>query len=175
MSRRIEVVAYNPTWPAGYEAEREKLTAIFGDLLLSIHHVGSTSVPGIKAKPVIDMLAVVRDDSRLSDYNQAMIDLGYTPRGECLDAGGTPGRFYYSKTVHGMRTHQVHICQQGHFEIQEMLLFPRFLRDNRPIAMQYARLKERAACAHRDNISGYIQAKEAFVKAMIQEALHAYT
>src|SRR5688500_12395500 len=99
MGRRIDIVSYDPVWPEMFVAERERLLPIFESILESIHHVGSSSVPGLPAKPVIDILIVISDDSNLSDLNPAMIELGYTPRGECLDAGGTPGRFYYSKNT----------------------------------------------------------------------------
>ena len=105
MSRKIEVVPYDPSWPTAFELEREKVALAFEPILESIHHIGSTSVPGLSAKPVIDILVVVDDDATVADYDGRMSELLYTPRGECLDAGGTPGRFYYSKTVKGVRTH----------------------------------------------------------------------
>ena len=174
MSRRIEIVPYDSAWPERFEAERGRLVEIFGELVRSVHHVGSTSVPGLEAKPVIDILIVVSDDCGLSAYDAGMIALGYTPRGECLDAGGTPGRFYYSRTVGRVRTHQVHVCREGHFEIREMLAFPRYLREHREAAEEYARLKHRLAREHRCDIAAYIEGKDAFVRERTRRGLELY-
>ena len=171
MGRRIELVDYDEAWPARYCAEADRLRAIFGDLAESIHHVGSTSVPGLRSKAVIDILIVVKDDSTLEAYDAQMISLGYTPRGERLDAGGTAGRFYYSKNTAGHRTHQVHICKTGHFEIAEMIAFPRFLRSDPEAAATYVAIKEEAASQNRNDIAGYIKAKSVFVKASTRKAL----
>ena len=171
MGRRIEIVDYDEAWPEHYRAEADRLRSIFGYLLESIHHVGSTSVPGLRSKPVIDILIVAKDDSTLGRYDNEMISLGYTPRGECLDAGGTPGRFYYSKNTGGQRTHQVHICRTGHFQVAEMVAFPRFLRADPEAAAAYAAAKEEAARQNRNDIAGYIKAKSAFIRASMRKAL----
>ena len=174
MRRRIEIVDYDPSWPDRYTAERDRLVDIFASILESIHHVGSTSVPGLGAKPIIDILIVVTDDAHLSAFDPDMIALGYTPRGECLDAGGTPGRYYYSKNTDGIRTHQVHICKVGHFQIAEILSFRRYLREHPETASAYERLKIQAAAENRHDITGYIKTKDAFIKHTIQKALDAY-
>lgn len=175
MSRRIEIADYDPRWPDRYTDEKVHLIEIFRPILDTIHHVGSTSVPGLPAKPVIDILIVVTDDSNLGTYDQEMIDLGYTPRGECLDAGGTPGRYYYSKDTDGVRTHQVHICNRSHFQIPEILYFARYLREHPETASMYANVKTRAAAENRYDIAGYIRAKDPFIKNTITRALEEYT
>lgn len=91
--RRIEIVPYDETWPTRFATERDLLEQIFQPILSSIHHIGSTSVPGLPAKPVIDILVVVRDDTRLGNYDAAMINLGYRPRGDTAGPFTTPGRF----------------------------------------------------------------------------------
>ena len=174
MRRRIEIMDYDPSWPDRYTAERDRLANIFEPILESIHHVGSTSVPGLGAKPVIDLLIVVMDDSHLSVFDLAMIALGYTPRGECLDAGGTPGRYYYSKNTDGIRTHQVHICKAGHFQIAEILAFRRYLREHPETASAYERLKVKAATENRYDIVGYMKMKDAFIKSITQKAVDSY-
>ncbi|MFT4567760.1 MAG: GrpB-like predicted nucleotidyltransferase (UPF0157 family), partial [Saprospiraceae bacterium] len=80
------------------------MVEIFGENLNSIHHIGSTAIPNTKAKPEIDILIVVKEVSNLAKYNELIKELGYTIRGECLENGGTPGRFYYSKNTNNKRT-----------------------------------------------------------------------
>ena len=174
MGRRIEVVPYDSSWPAAFELEREKVSLVFEPILESIHHIGSTSVPGLSAKPVIDILVVVHDDSAITDYDGRMSGLHYTPRGECLDAGGTPGRFYYSKTVDGVRTHQVHVCRVGHFEIAEKLLFPRYLREHGDVADAYARLKLAAISQGDVDTPRYMARKHDWIRSTVREALAHY-
>src|ERR1700730_1274576 len=79
------------------------------------NHIGSTAIRGIKAKPIIDILVVIKHIKTIETFNAPMQQLGYGPRGECLDnpIPGTPGRFYFSKDTDWVRTHQVHVCQEG--------------------------------------------------------------
>ena len=104
--------------------------------------------------------------------NEPMMQLGYRPRGECLDNAipGTPGRFYFSKDTDGVRTHQVHVCQEGHYDIEDKLAFRDYLRAHPGAAQAYSRLKERLAIENRHDIVGYIQGKDAFVQGIIAKA-----
>lgn len=171
MGRRIEVVAYDPDWPRAYALEAEALTRVFGPALRSVHHVGSTSVPGLPAKPVIDILVVLNDTDDMDRFSLGMERLGYRVRGECLDAGGTPGRFYFSKPALGARTHHVHVCQKGHFQIPELVLFPRYLAEVPEVAAEYAELKRVAlAEAAHDNV-GYMARKHDWIRAAVRDAL----
>ena len=86
--RSIEVVPYDPQWPRLFEAEAARLAAVFGEELLSIHHMGSTAVPGLWAKPVIDIMPIVRDIERVNSYNDLMLALGYLPRESMASRAG---------------------------------------------------------------------------------------
>ena len=174
MGRTIEVVPYDPSWPTAFELESERVALVFEPILESIHHIGSTSVPGLFAKPVIDILVVVHDDSTVADYDGRMSELLYTPRGECLDAGGTPGRFYYSKTVDGVRTHQVHVCALGHFQIVELLSFPQYLREHEDIADTYGRLKLAAISEGDADTPRYMARKNDWIRSTVRAALAHY-
>ena len=170
MSRRIEVAAYDPKWPALYEAEAARLSGVFGADLVSIHHIGSTAVPGLSAKPIIDILVVVRDICTIAGFNPGMVALGYRPRGECLDAFGTPGRFYFSQDIGGVRTHQVHVMQSGHFDIRQKLVLRDYLRACPEEVDAYGRLKMRLAGQNTRGIVEYIEGKDAFVQGLIGRA-----
>ena len=175
MTREINIVDYNPEWNNLYIKEKEKLEKIFGDLICSIHHVGSTAIITSKAKPEIDILIVVKDDSNLSQYDKQMIYLGYRVRGECLDAGGIPGKYYYSKDVNQKRTHKVHICKKDHKEIMKMLLFVKYLNEHEEQGKIYAELKQRLSEKYNyDDIAKYLQEKGIFIKDILQKAGKKY-
>ena len=172
MSRVIEVVDYDPLWVAAFEKEAALLNGVFGERVVEIHHIGSTAVPGLDAKPIIDILIVLDNTGDISSFDRAMEDAGYRVRGECLDATipGTPGRFYFTKETNGVRSHHVHVYAKGHREISDKLAFRDYLRAHREKAAAYGELKRRIAIQHRlDNI-GYMRAKDGFVKATLLEA-----
>ena len=91
--RRVEVVSYNPNWREMYKEESEKIKNILNDIVIDIHHIGSTAIPGIKAKPVIDILVEAKDIEEVDQYNHKMKELGYEAMGEY---GIPKRRFNYS-------------------------------------------------------------------------------
>jgi GrpB-like predicted nucleotidyltransferase (UPF0157 family) len=118
------------------------------------------------------MLVVLRETSTINRFDFGMGSLGYRVRGECLDSEvpGTPGRFYFSKDTGGVRTHHVHACAEGHPQVADLLAVPDYLRSHPERAAQYGALKRDLAERHRhDNIS-YMRGKDAFVKALIDDA-----
>ena len=172
MGRIIEVVDHDSMWEAAFAEEARKLRDAFGDALVTIHHVGSTSIPGLLAKPIIDILVVLQETETIDRFNASMEELGYRVRGECLDAEipGTPGRFYFSKDTSGTRTHHVHVCALGHPEIADKLAFRDYLRANPERAGEYGMLKQRLAAEHRRDNVGYMRGKHAFVRSVLDEA-----
>ena len=167
MSRVIEVLDYDPVWIAAFEKEAAILNAVFGQRVIEVHHIGSTAVPGLDAKPIIDILVVLDHTDDINSFDRAMEDIGYRVRGECLDAPipGTPGRFYFTKETNGVRSHQMHVCAKGHSEIFDKLAFRDYLRAYRNKAAAYGELKRRIAAQYRFDNMGYMHAKDGFVKA----------
>ncbi len=167
MAQHITVVDHNPAWAAQYAAEAEKLRAVLGENCTAIHHIGSTAVPGLKAKPILDIMPVVRDlravDRAAEDFRQ----LGY----EYLGEFGIPGRRYLRKGG-DERTHQVHIFQADDTEnIERHLAVRDYLRTHDAAVRQYGALKARLAQAFPYDIEGYCDGKDAFVQALEKEAL----
>ncbi len=139
-----------------------------GDHLVAIHHIGSTAIPGIRAKPVIDMLAVVTDVAQVDERNSGLQALGYEAMGEF----GIPGRRYFRKDdVGGNRTHQIHAFQIGSPQIERHLAFRDFMKAHREFADQYDALKEKLADLHPNDIAGYTAGKDEFIKAMDARAV----
>ena len=113
----VRVVPYRPEWPLLFAQEAEKIGKAFGAELLAVHHIGSTSVEGLAAKPIIDILAVVRDVNAIDTFAPAMEALGYEAMGEF----GIPGRRYYRKGGEN-RTHQIHaFSEEDHWNIDRHL------------------------------------------------------
>jgi len=161
------VVEYDPEWPAMFEAEAKRLAGVFGANLLAIHHIGSTSVPGLKAKPIIDILPVVKDIAAVDGLMCKMAAIGYEGLGE----NGLPGRRYFRKGG-DRRTHQIHAyAVSSESEIERHLAVPAYLRTHPGVAHEYRELKSRLAELYLEDIFGYMDGKDAFVKAMEKEAL----
>lgn len=92
---QVEVTAHNPRWKDDFEKEAQKIMAIYDDLLLEIYHIGSTSVAGLKAKPVIDIMPIVSDIDEVDKFDAQMLALGYEPLGE----NGIVGRRFFENVI----------------------------------------------------------------------------
>ncbi len=165
-NRRIEIVPHDPGWAQAFEAEAARLREAFGEELLAIHHMGSTAVPGLPAKPIIDMLPEVRDIDAIDDLNDAMVALGYTPKGE----NGIPGRRFFSKDLDGVRRFHLHVFQTGDPEIARHLDFIDYLKAHPAAARAYANLKQRLAREHATDISRYTDGKGEFIRGIDDRA-----
>ena len=166
---KVIVTSYNSEWPKMYENEASKIKKIFGEKLLSIHHIGSTSVPGLKAKPIIDIMPVVRDIKLVDNYNKQMIKLGYEPMGEF----GISGRRYFRKGGDN-RTHQIHVFQDNSNHVERHIAFRDYLREHSTEAKRYADLKVELAKRYPNDIAAYCEGKDEFVKELEKRALKWY-
>lgn len=163
---KVVVTEYNTEWPRLFKAEAEHLRRVFGDQLVEIHHIGSTSVPGLKAKPIIDIMPVVRDIRAVDDLTENMAELGY----EALGEFGIPGRRYFRKGGEH-RTHHVHVFAEGSGEIRRHLAFRDFLRAHPEEAEVYGNLKASLALRYPDDITAYMDGKDGYIKRVEAEAL----
>ncbi len=164
--RNIVVVPYDPGWPEKYRQEAARISAIFGQEQISIHHIGSTAIPGMSSKPIIDIMPVVRDIEAVEAFNPAMIQLGYEPQGE----NGVPGRRYFVRGGNTHRTHHVHAYQPGNPEVNRHLDFRDYLIAHPEEARQYASLKIKLARQHPHDIDAYIAGKDGVIKKIIHKA-----
>lgn len=152
-----------------YEKEAKKLCAIFGPEITEIHHIGSTSVKGLSAKPVIDIMPVVKDIERVDDFNTAMIDVGYKAKGE----NGLPGRRFFQKGG-SERTHHIHFYDIGNPEIDRHLAFRNYLRTHPDALRKYGSLKKELSQRFPDNIDAYIRGKEQLISKIEKKAMYWY-
>lgn len=167
--RIIEVVSYDEAWKSHFTREADQLSRIFLDELLEIHHIGSTAIPGMKAKPIIDIIPVVKDISRIDRFYPSLIDLGYDPKGE----NGIPGRRFFCKGGDN-RTHHVHVFQMGNPQIERHLAFRDYLRTHPEASRAYCNLKEKLAASYRANPSAYNDGKSELIQQIEQEAILWY-
>jgi len=159
MSRLIEVVPHDPVWAADFQAEARKLTGVFSRDQAEIHHIGSTAIPGIMAKPVIDIMIVVAEIKTVRERIAAMGELGYEHHGEA----GISGRQFFRKDTAGMRSHHVHIFETGHPNIATQLNFRDYLRAHPAAAQAYSQLKQELAARFCHSAPEYTDAKTDFI------------
>ncbi|YCA46378.1 GrpB family protein (plasmid) [Bacillus sp. JZ8] len=163
----ITVVKHNPKWKDEYLMEKKLIEEILQKELVNSFHIGSTSIPNLKAKPIIDILLVVNDIKALDDYSQQFEKLGYEVMGEF----GIKQRRYYRKGGNN-RTHQIHAFQYDNIqEIERHLSFRDYLCQNPEIRKQYGELKSTLAHKFPNDITSYSNGKDEFVKKIEKEAL----
>lgn len=164
----IVIAAYDPAWAARFAAERARIEAAAGALVLVIEHVGSTAVPGLAAKPIVEILGAC---ASLADAERAAPALerdDWVYRGD----GTIPDRRYLVKHVDGVRMFHLHLCVLGGEFWQRHLAFRDMLRARPELAAVYAALKHELAARHRDDRVAYTDAKTAFIVAATSAAPH---
>jgi GrpB-like predicted nucleotidyltransferase (UPF0157 family) len=165
---RVVVVPYDPAWRSQFATEAELILRALGDNVVAVHHIGSTAIPGIFAKPIIDILLEVHDLARLDSQAGALMELGYEAMGEF----GIPGRRYFRKINDaGVRTHHVHAFQAGSAEVERHLAFRDYMIAHPAAAEAYGALKRELAQAHPDDRQAYMDGKDTFVKEHEAKAL----
>ncbi len=166
---KVELLSYDPSWTERAAAEAQALASALGPVLLTVHHVGSTAIPGISAKPVLDLMPVVTSLQGLDRHGGEIEALGYEWWGEF----GLPGRRYCTKSDPGTRRRlvQLHCYEDGSSEIERHLAFRDYLRERPDIARAYEREKTRCQKLHPDDSHAYSDCKSASIKAIEDEAL----
>lgn len=165
--KNVVVVPHDPRWRHSFEAEAKDIAAALGENVAAIHHIGSTAIPGIHAKPVVDLLVEVRDLAGLDARSPAMESLGYEAMGEY----GIPGRRYFRKSNReGARTHHVHAFAAGSAEAVRHLAFRDYMIAHPVDAQAYSELKRKLAAEHPRDIEGYMDGKDGFIQEMDRRA-----
>jgi GrpB-like predicted nucleotidyltransferase (UPF0157 family) len=164
LSGRIRIVDYDPHWPRHYQREADRLLAVLGERALRIEHIGSTSVPGLAAKPLIDMLLVVADPANEQDYVPDMEAAGYVLRIREID-------WYEHRMFKGPdRDINLHVLPLGCPEIDRYLMFRERLRTNDADRELYERTKRELAGKDWKYVQNYADAKSAVVEEIIARA-----
>lgn len=167
MPQHITVLDYDTEWITKYRKERELISQILQENCLALWHIGSTSVPGLAAKPIIDIMGAVRSLEQADAVAERFADCGY----ECLGEFGMAGRRYYRKGG-DERTHQIHLFQAEDWtNIGRHLAFRDYLCTHAGEREAYAQLKKELAKKFPHDIDGYCDGKEQFVREREDRAL----
>ncbi|MGH0035753.1 MAG: GrpB family protein [Myxococcota bacterium] len=168
--RPIEIVAYDPEWPRVFESERRRLAAALPGIALRIDHTGSTSVPGLAAKPVIDIQVSVANLHPVEPCAAPLSRLGYRHLAHPDDAFSV----FFHRPDTWPHTHHVHVVEAGGLEEQRTLLFRDFLRENPAVARRYVALKrDLARRFDRERFEArqaYADAKGPFIREVLRRA-----
>lgn len=165
--KKLEVVPYNKAWPSMFRQEESEIHGALKSNVVEIHHVGSTSVPGLVAKPKIDIIAVVQDQSSTLE---ALAETGFVYKGEY----NIPFEYFFSKR--GDINVNLHLYEVGHPEIELNIMFRDYLRRHEEARNEYAALKvgllKEESSFQKDGsmFSGYNLGKDAFIRRVLEEA-----
>jgi GrpB-like predicted nucleotidyltransferase (UPF0157 family) len=171
----VVVVPYDPAWPAEFERLRTVLAAALGTVVRAIHHVGSTAVPGLPAKPVLDVDVEIASPEDLAECIRRLGRLGYRPVGDL----GIAGREAFDRegrevprdgSGRSWPEHHLYVCASDAAELQRHLLLRDFLRANPDRAAEYAALKQSLATRYREDREGYTRGKSDLVASMLADA-----
>lgn len=168
LNRPIHVVDYDPNWPVLYEAEKERILAALGKAVIQIEHFGSTSVPGLPAKPVIDIAVGVGDLGQARVYIPSLENLGYTY--EPALEGDLPARRFLWKGTPLVHTYHISIEVPGTPIWLEHILFRDYLRRHPDKARRYQELKRELASRCVSDMDAYVRGKTAFVLSCLEKA-----
>lgn len=161
----IEVLSYDATWPSEFDGIAAPIRAKLDSLALSIEHVGSTSVPGLSAKPIIDLDVVISSRLLLPKVIERLAELGYIYEGNL----GIPGREAFMWPINSRR-HHLYVCSVNTPNLHYHLLFRDFLRMNRDKAVEYGQLKEHLAQQYPHDMDSYSAGKQDLINQFMREA-----
>jgi GrpB-like predicted nucleotidyltransferase (UPF0157 family) len=171
LTLRLHIAAYDPRWVLEFDAERVRIAGALGALAMRIDHHGSTSVPGLDAKPIIDIQVSVERLQPIAAYADPLATIGYVHLPHADDAVCP----FFHRPGAGPHTHHLHVVEAGGLEERRTLAFRDFLREHREVATEYAALKTRlAALADAEDPSSreaYSNAKTEFVTRVTGQAL----
>lgn len=164
---KLEVVRHKPSWRDEFELEAVRIAGALGENVVAVHHIGSTAIPNIFAKPVIDVLVEVNDLSAIEERASLMEALGYEEMGEF----GIAGRRYFRKDdAKGTRTHQVHVFEAASAQAIRHLAFRDYMIAHPEEAQKYSELKKKLADEHPNDPDSYMDGKDGFIKEIDRRA-----
>lgn len=165
-TRNIVVLPYDEKWKQDFIDIRNELLEVLSGLVLSIEHVGSTSVPGLSAKPIIDIDVVIEDYSKFDEVVDALSNIGYWHKGD----GDIPQRevFDYEGKEH-LRDHHLYVCPKDSSELNRHISFRDYLRSHPEAVAEYSRIKKEGAELFPHDIDSYIEHKSPFIEQIYSE------
>ena len=165
-TKRVIVLPYDDNWKLDFLKIKEEIMAALGNFVIGIEHIGSTSVEGLSAKPVIDIDVIIKDYSLFGEVSSRLREIGYIHEGNL----GIEGReaFAYTDKPH-LQTHHLYVCFENSEELHRHITFRDFLRGNRDAVEQYAAVKKKAAELFYDDIDKYIEYKSHCIEELYKK------
>lgn len=165
INEEVVLLPYDANWPLMFEDERDRLLHLFPGDFLAIEHFGSTAVPGLSAKPIIDILAGVDSMSRADELMETLCHVKYTTSMEFN--ASLADRRWLMRWSEGSRTHHLHLMVYGSQEWDRRLAFRNILRTNTELAQRYENNKRLWAAEFRSDREAYTAAKEDFIRGAL--------
>ena len=167
---KVQLKQYNPKWEELFKYESRLISSAISNLLVDIQHIGSTAIPNIVAKPIIDIAGAIDSLENIDKIIVPLYGIGYTYRGE----QGIPGRHLFVKGGEGYRTHHFHIMQKDHYEWKKHILFREYMREHPQEAKQYSELKQKLFIKYGNDREKYTDSKSDFIENIIEKAKQKY-
>lgn len=169
---KITLVKYNTDWPKMFEKERHLLLQALKNSVVQVEHIGSTSVPGLLSKPIIDIMVGLYDFSIADSTIPKIVNLGYTYFPEFEDV--MPNRRFFKKLVNGTATYHIHMTEIDSKFWQRHLLFRDYLKENPNVTKKYALLKKELAKQDWEDSNDFAKAKTAFIKKIEEQVTNSF-
>jgi GrpB-like predicted nucleotidyltransferase (UPF0157 family) len=166
MIESVIVVDYDPKWPELFGVLRVRIAKALGDLAAAIEHVGSTAVPGLAAKPVVDIDVLLSSTGRLREVVERLAPLGYAHEGNL----GVAGREAFTQPA-DQPVHHLYVCASDSVEFLRHIAFRDYLRTHRESAKIYGELKRRLALEYGRDRARYGAGKDGFVSEILRRAI----
>lgn len=163
----VNLSDYNLNWEKEFEYEKKRIVDVIGDKVVGIEHIGSTSIKGLEAKPIIDIILGVQDLDEVSNFVMPLSEIEY----EYVYKPEFKHRRFFRKGLWGQGTCHLHICEINSSEWIEKLLFRDYLRLHSHVAKEYASLKKELASKYKFDRPTYTKKKEPFIKTIIEIAM----
>jgi len=167
------VQKYNPEWPTWFASIRQVLEASLGDVYLRIEHVGSTSVPGMTAKPIIDIDVVIAN-GRFEEIKRELAQLGYIHEGDLCITGREAFDLRNDNLKSKLPPHHLYVCVEDSLELKRHIAFRDYLRGNQRYAEQLSQMKWSLAAEHENDKQAYMEGKSVLVREIIELALKSF-
>ena len=166
----VELVDYDEIWQEEYKKEEKLLKDVLGERIKEIHHIGSTSIPGLKAKPVIDILVVINDFDEIQEIEKELSSYDYENRGH----QGVADRYFFAKGPEEARSHYLHFVEPNSNTYYNQIYFKRYLLEHQEYIKKYCDLKQELASKYANERPKYTQGKNEFITNVIRMAKEEY-
>lgn len=160
----VEVLDYDEQWPEHFNVIKKVIWPSIAAVAKSIEHVGSTSIPGLAAKPIIDVTIVVNSDENLKLVISKLATLGFIHRGDL----GIHGREAFTR-LEGLPKHNLYACVEGCLPLRNHLILRDALRQSAVLRQEYRQLKLKLAEQYPDDIDAYVEGKSAFILSVLSD------